>query len=978
MRLPISQRMGNDLHNCSGLVRWIGISKKNYTRGDHSWNMIVVKTEGAATMHESTGGSGLREGATMRDVDRNCDVSDRQLLERFIAKRDENAFTGLVERHSRTVWCVCKRMLHNEHDAEDAFQAVFLTLARNADSIRQREAVGCWLYGVAYRTALKARLASMRRKDCESKAETASPEEPPWSAAACRDLQRILDGEVQRLAEKYRAPFILCCLEGKSKAEAAQELGWKEGTVSGRLAQARKLLQSRLARRGISLTAVLTAIALVQQSAAAAASDLLVHGTIQAVLTPVNAQCAAGALSPAVLALAENATPALAAVKTKLGVFIASLAALITGMSVVAYQFIEPNDLPQPEPPEQVVKVQARPIQLQQSIDERVFAVAFSPDGTKLITAGALRELPGQIKFWNVPAGDERSKIRGVTGVRTVAYASDGKTFVTGDFAGDIKIRDADTGAEKSSIKGHANGVNSLAFSSDGETLVSAGLDRITKLWDAKTLKVRKSFGGHTGMVYSAAFFRHGNAIVTGSEDSTAKIWDIRSGKQKFTLRGHKLGVEMVAVSPDDKTVVTASWDRTIKFWDAETGTETGELKADSAVFAVAFASDGKSLASTGGNGTVRLWDVKKRELIKVLGQHGAATFSLAFSYDDRYLASGSLDRTAKIWDVKSMKEMVTLDTKELQVDGKDDKPPPKTKGKDAAIGPPPPRPDVVELLEDGTDFFIDNLDNNGGRDGSVAVRDEKNFYSGTCSLSVSPFQRFKTQLPGWNFPIKENPRPGEFRYLRFAWKRTEASGILLQLYTRPNGAWEGYYAGTLSKIIKRPMIRVADEPPRKWELVTRDLYKDFGAITITGINFSAMPGGGEASFDHIYLARTIEDLDRAGGKLAKAAEPVDAPDAQTPPARSWGLPVAIAGAGVVLLVACVLLVVVIRRGATARPTAVQQADEAAPPEPVASIGFSCESCGKKLKAKAASAGKSVKCPQCGKSSVIPASDRAP
>src|SRR5262245_57356149 len=132
-------------------------------------------------------------------VDGQCDASDRQLLERYIVRRDEGAFAGLVARHSGTVWGVCRRMLHNEQDVEDAFQAVFLTLAKNAASIREREAVGCWLYGVAYRTALKARLAAARRKDCERKAEATTPEEPPWSAAACRDLQRILDAEVERL-----------------------------------------------------------------------------------------------------------------------------------------------------------------------------------------------------------------------------------------------------------------------------------------------------------------------------------------------------------------------------------------------------------------------------------------------------------------------------------------------------------------------------------------------------------------------------------------------------------------------------------------------------------------------------------------------------------------------------------------------------------------------------------------------------------
>ena len=285
-------------------------------------------------------------------------VSDRQLLELFIAQRDEDAFAGLVARHSKTVWGVCRRILYNEHDAEDAFQAVFLAFARNAGSIRQTEAVGCWLYGVAYRTALKARLASLRRKDCERKADTQIPEEPPWSAAACRDLQRILDSEVERLEEKYRAPFILCCLEGKSKAEAAQELGWKEGTVSGRLAQARKLLQSRLARRGISLASVLTAIALVQQTATAAAPGILVQGTIQAVLAPVTADSAVRLAGRA--RVGGNDAPAAVAVKSKLVLLVASFLILFTGAGLTAYHFNGDDELQPDEPGEPLMFVAAR------------------------------------------------------------------------------------------------------------------------------------------------------------------------------------------------------------------------------------------------------------------------------------------------------------------------------------------------------------------------------------------------------------------------------------------------------------------------------------------------------------------------------------------------------------------------------------------------------------------------------------------
>ncbi|HJT76585.1 MAG TPA: RNA polymerase sigma factor, partial [Gemmataceae bacterium] len=156
---------------------------------------------------------------------------DAQLLESFLARRDEAAFEALLRRHGPMVLGVCHRVLRNRDDAEDAFQATFLVLARKAGAIRSRQLLGSWLYGVAYRTALKARAMTAKRRTKEREAGQMTRPGAPADGVP-EELLAALDRELHRLPNKYRAPVVLCELEGKARKEAARLLGLPEGTLS--------------------------------------------------------------------------------------------------------------------------------------------------------------------------------------------------------------------------------------------------------------------------------------------------------------------------------------------------------------------------------------------------------------------------------------------------------------------------------------------------------------------------------------------------------------------------------------------------------------------------------------------------------------------------------------------------------------------------------------------------------------------------
>ncbi len=184
-------------------------------------------------------------------------TSDGELLHRYRESGDQAAFTGLMRRHGPMVFAVCQSVLRQRHDAEDAFQAAFLILVRKAGSIRRQEGLGGWLQRVAYRVALKARTDHIRRQQREAKTARSPLAEPSADELSWGELRSILHAELAALPEAFRAPLVLCYLEGLTQEEAACRLGWTTATVKGRLQRGREKLRRRLERRGIALTAAL-------------------------------------------------------------------------------------------------------------------------------------------------------------------------------------------------------------------------------------------------------------------------------------------------------------------------------------------------------------------------------------------------------------------------------------------------------------------------------------------------------------------------------------------------------------------------------------------------------------------------------------------------------------------------------------------------------------------------------------------------
>jgi RNA polymerase sigma factor (sigma-70 family) len=575
------------------------------------------------------------------------DKSDGHLLRQFAARRDEAAFEALVRRHGPMVLGVCRRVLGDAHDAEDAFQATFLVLARKAAGVVRCRAVGGWLHEVAYHVALRQRAHTARRRRHERQVGRVTPQQVLTDLDR-RELRQVLDEELRRLPQKYGTPLVLCYLEGRSQEEAARALACPVSTLGWRLGRGRELLRVRLLRRGLALPAAAVEAALADQ-ASAALPAALAGVVVEGAAAFTRGSAAAPGASRGAAVLAQGVLKSMALTKLRFAAALALTVALGLGAGLWALA------VPAADPP---------------SRDKAGAPTAGAPSA--VAPKAVSRAAPFQERrTFKAARRSDRDRV-----VQFLAFSPDGKWLVEGD-SREAGLYDGATGKELAALKGSvakANPVNletgaegkvlaltaHFMFGAAGKELAAIDESGVT-LWDLETKKVlaELDIGGDRGGDQPVRFESHavtfsadGKRAAAGDENGTVKVWDLTGLWRKRPLAKAELltltaAVRARAPAPDEK--------------------EPDGILHPAAVHALAFSPDGKMLAAVQNKGRVRAWETATGKKRMAAGGDRPATNmipwakALVFAPDGKRLAVA--DRAGlRLFAVPTGKELTAFD----------------------------------------------------------------------------------------------------------------------------------------------------------------------------------------------------------------------------------------------------------------------------------------------------------------------------